>query len=118
MLAAAGLSRLGRGDLAAFVFAFEQMLPAVGQGALAVEARAGDERVAALVARLDDQPTALAVRAERALLAALEGGCQVPIGAYAELTAGRAAAGRAERHRGAEAASSCCAPSSARSTAP
>jgi len=85
VLAAAGLSRLARAGLAAFTFDYEQMLPAVGQGALAVETRAGDERVAALVARLSDRPTALAVRAERALLGALEGGCQIPIGAFAEL---------------------------------
>ena len=88
VLAAAGLARLGRSDLAAFVFELDAMLPAVGQGALAVETRAGDERVAALVACLDHEPTALAVRAERALLAALEGGCQIPIGAYAELRDG------------------------------
>lgn len=88
VLAAAGLARLGRSDLAAFVFELEAMLPAAGQGALAVETRAGDERVAALVACLDHEPTALAVRAERALLAALEGGCQIPIGAYAELRDG------------------------------
>jgi hydroxymethylbilane synthase len=85
VLAAAGLARLGRADLTAFAFTFEQMLPAVGQGALAVEARAGDERTAALLACLHDDPTALAVRAERALLGALQGGCQIPIGAHAEL---------------------------------
>jgi hydroxymethylbilane synthase len=88
VLAAAGLARLGRSDLVAFVFGLEEMLPAVGQGALAVETRAGDERVAALVACLDHEPTTLAVRAERALLAALEGGCQIPIGAHAELRDG------------------------------
>ncbi len=87
VLAAAGLDRLGRATLAAFAFAVDELLPAVGQGALAVEVRAGDERVAALVAGLDDRSTALAVRAERALLAALEGGCQAPIAAYAELDA-------------------------------
>ena len=92
VLAAAGLHRLGRADVAAFAFAFDEMLPAVGQGALAVETRAGDERVAALVAGLNDGPTALAVRAERALLAALEGGCQVPLGAHAELLGGSAGA--------------------------
>jgi len=87
VLAAAGLRRLGRADVAAFAFGFDQMLPAVGQGALAVETRAGDEHVGALVAGLNDGPSALAVRAERALLAALEGGCQVPLGAHAELVA-------------------------------
>ena len=88
VLAAAGLARLGCSDLVAFVFGLDKMLPAVGQGALAVETRAGDERVAALVACLDHEPTTLAVRAERALLAALEGGCQIPIGAHAELRDG------------------------------
>ena len=92
VLAAAGLARLGRADVAAFTFSFDEMLPAVGQGALAVETRAGDESVAALVAGLNDGPTALAVRAERALLAALEGGCQVPLGAHAELATGSAEA--------------------------
>ncbi len=85
VLAAAGLARLGRADLAAFAFTFEQMLPAVGQGALAVEVRTGDEPTAALLACLHDDPSALAVRAERALLGALQGGCQIPIGAHAEL---------------------------------
>jgi hydroxymethylbilane synthase len=85
VLAAAGLSRLGQSQLAAFAFGFEQMLPAVGQGALAVEGRAGDERVSALVAPVHHEPTALAVRAERALMRALEGGCQVPIAGLARL---------------------------------
>ena len=60
VLAAAGLARLGRAALAAFAFSFEEMLPAVGQGALAVEVRADDERTAALLACLHDGPTALA----------------------------------------------------------
>jgi hydroxymethylbilane synthase len=85
VLAAAGLSRLGQSQLAAFAFGFEQMLPAVGQGALAVEGRAGDERVSALVAPLHHEPTAVAVRAERALMHTLEGGCQVPIAALARV---------------------------------
>jgi hydroxymethylbilane synthase len=85
VLAVAGLRRLGRAETASFVFGFDEMLPAVGQGALAIETRARDERVAALVAPLDHRPTALAVRAERALMHRLEGGCQVPIGAQAQL---------------------------------
>jgi len=88
VLAVAGLRRLGRSDIVSFIFGFDEMLPAVGQGALAVEARAGDERVAALVTPLDHRPTALAVRAERALMRRLEGGCQVPIGAHGELAGG------------------------------
>jgi hydroxymethylbilane synthase len=83
ILAAAGLSRLGRADAATFAFDFDQMLPAVGQGALAIEARADHPRLGDLKAALGHPPAALAVRAERALLATLEGGCQVPIAAYA-----------------------------------
>jgi hydroxymethylbilane synthase len=86
ILAAAGLSRLGRSEVAGFAFRFDQMLPAVGQGALAIEARAEHPRRAELEAALGHQPTARAVVAERALLGALEGGCQVPIAAHAEWT--------------------------------
>jgi len=85
LLAAAGLHRLGQAELIAFVFSFDKMLPAVGQGALAVETRADDDRVAALVGTLDHEPTAIALRTERAIMHALEGGCQVPIAALAEL---------------------------------
>jgi len=87
ILAAAGLARLRQPELAAFAFSFEQMLPAVGQGSLAIEARAGDARVRALVTPLIHEPTSVAVEAERALMRALEGGCQVPIAGHAELTA-------------------------------
>jgi hydroxymethylbilane synthase len=93
VLAAAGLSRLGRSEVAGFAFAFDQMLPAVGQGALAIEARADHPSLDALRAALDHSPTALAVRAERALLGALEGGCQVPIAAHAQWSAGPGGAG-------------------------
>ena len=88
ILAAAGLSRLGRSDAVAFSFAFDQMLPAVGQGALAIEARADHPHVSELRAALEHRPTALAVSAERALLGTLEGGCQVPIAAHALWEAG------------------------------
>jgi hydroxymethylbilane synthase len=80
VLAAAGLSRLGWADRVAEYFAPEAMCPAVGQGALAIETRAGDERVFPL----DDLNVRNAVTAERALLKALGGGCQVPVGAHAE----------------------------------
>jgi hydroxymethylbilane synthase len=86
ILAAAGLARLEQFELASFAFAFRQMLPAVGQGSLAIEARAGDARVAALVAPLIHERSALAVRAERSLMHALEGGCQVPIAGFAEVS--------------------------------
>ncbi len=85
ILASAGLARLGQPELTAFAFTFEEMLPAVGQGALAVEVRAGDERVSRLVSPLMHRSSGLAVRAERSLMRALQGGCQVPIAAYAEL---------------------------------
>jgi hydroxymethylbilane synthase len=91
ILAAAGLSRLGRSEVAGFPFTFEQMLPAVGQGALAIEARADHPLLADLTGALDDPRTALAVRAERSLLGTLEGGCQVPIAAHAEWQAGEGA---------------------------
>ena len=81
VLAVAGLRRLGRGDVVSFHFALDDMLPAVGQGSLAVEVRRGDERACTLVRSLNHRPTSLAVRAERALLRRLEGGCQVPIAA-------------------------------------
>jgi hydroxymethylbilane synthase len=83
VLAAAGLARLEQPELAAFAFSFDQMLPAVGQGSLAIEARAGDTRVEALVTPLIHEPSSLAVRAERALMHRLEGGCQVPVAAHA-----------------------------------
>ncbi len=93
ILAAAGLARLARAGAAAFAFSFDELLPAVGQGSLALEARAGDERVGALLAPLADEEATLAVRAERALMRALQGGCQVPIAGYGELVAGEPAAG-------------------------
>jgi hydroxymethylbilane synthase len=83
VLAAAGLARLGRSAAAAFAFRFDEMLPAVGQGALAIEARSDHPRVSELRAALDHRPSALTVAAERALLRTLEGGCQVPIAAHA-----------------------------------
>ena len=81
VLAAAGLIRLdARQRIAAFLEP-PAWLPAAGQGAIAVQIRATDERLRALLSPLDHAPTRLAVTAERAFLAALEGGCQVPIGA-------------------------------------
>ena len=88
ILAAAGLHRLdARQHIGAYLEPPE-WLPAAGQGAIAVQVRAGDERMAPLAARLDDADTSMAVRAERAFLAALEGGCQVPIGALARVHEG------------------------------
>ncbi len=85
LLAVAGLKRLGREDAIGTVLAPAEFLPAVAQGAVGIERRAGDDRTAALVAPLNDQPTALCVAAERAMLAALDGTCRTPIGGLATL---------------------------------
>ena len=81
VLARAGLVRLGLADRITHVIAPDEMVPAAGQGALAVESRAADARVSLLLPLLEHRPTRLATLAERAFLARLEGGCQVPIGA-------------------------------------
>lgn len=88
VLAMAGLVRLGRGGEATDVFEPQAMLPAPGQGALAVECRSGDAELAALLAGADHPVTRAAVEAERALLAALEAGCSAPLGALAEVQDG------------------------------
>lgn len=88
LLARAGLLRLDRADVATEVLDPLQMLPAPGQGALALECRADDEATRAVLARLDDADTRAAVTAERALLAALEAGCSAPVGALAEVAWG------------------------------
>ena len=85
ILASAGLRRLGFHERIRADIAPEFSLPAVGQGALGIEARLGDARVAALVAPLDHPATSARVRAERAMNRHLQGGCQVPIAGYAEL---------------------------------
>jgi hydroxymethylbilane synthase len=87
VLARAGLARLGRLDEATEVLDPMQMLPAPGQGALAVECCTAGS-IADLVAVLDDPTTRSAVTAERSLLAALEAGCTAPVGAYAEAAEG------------------------------
>jgi hydroxymethylbilane synthase len=88
VLARAGLARIGRLDEATEVLDPLQMLPAPGQGALAVECRSGDADLVAVLAGLDDPHTRAAVEAERAVLATLEGGCSAPIGALAEVVEG------------------------------
>jgi len=85
VLAAAGVTRLGIADRMHVFLPPEQMLPAVAQGAIGVETRKDDTRVNALVDTLNHQETAICVAAERAFLARLEGGCQVPIAAHARL---------------------------------
>lgn len=83
VLAYAGLARIGRTELVSQIFEPDDMLPAPGQGALAVECRAGDTALTELLATIDHAATRAAVTAERSLLAALEAGCSAPVGAYA-----------------------------------
>jgi hydroxymethylbilane synthase len=83
VLAYAGLARIGHTDLVTEIFEPDDMVPAPGQGALAVECRADDHAMATLLATVDDPATRAAVTAERSLLAALEAGCSAPVGAYA-----------------------------------
>jgi hydroxymethylbilane synthase len=89
VLAAAGVHRLGFQARITEYFSPDAMCPAVGQGALAIEIRQGDERTERAVRPLDHVPTHQAVRAERALLRYLGGGCQLPIAAHAVATGGQ-----------------------------
>ncbi len=84
ILAAAGLTRLGKTQLVKQVLSEEFMCPAAGQGALGIEIRAGDEATRQHLAFLDDPAARATTTCERALLNKLGGGCQVPIGAFAE----------------------------------
>jgi hydroxymethylbilane synthase len=88
IMAAAGLHRAGFADRITEYLDPAVSLPAPGQGALAVEIRTADPAVAEVVGKVHHAPTAIAVDAERALLGALQGGCQVPIGAHARLNDG------------------------------
>ncbi|MER6530646.1 hydroxymethylbilane synthase [Streptomyces sp. NPDC001508] len=85
VLAAAGLSRLGRIDEVTDFLSVDMVLPAPGQGALAIECAADNADLIALLGELDDPFTRAAVTAERSLLAALEAGCSAPVGALADL---------------------------------
>lgn len=85
VLAKAGLIRLGRADVITEELNYSLFLPAVGQGALGVEIRAEDEETRGIIRKIHDQDTAICVEAERCLLAALEGGCQVPVAAVAQI---------------------------------
>lgn len=89
ILAYAGLHRLGLDERVSQIIPFDIMLPAVGQGAVAVEVRYRDDDVRDLTASLDDTPTRQCITSERAFLRRLEGGCQVPIGAHAALEDGQ-----------------------------
>ena len=85
ILASAGLQRMGQEKRISALIAIEQMLPAVGQGAIGVETRADDKSTIGIVSALNHEPTALACTAERSFLRALGGGCQLPIAGHAVL---------------------------------
>ncbi|GAA2284250.1 hydroxymethylbilane synthase [Streptomyces atrovirens] len=87
VLAAAGMNRIGRSDEVTDFLSVDTVLPAPGQGALAIECAADDAELIAALAELDDPFTRAAVTAERSLLAALEAGCSAPVGALADLLA-------------------------------
>jgi hydroxymethylbilane synthase len=85
ILAVAGVKRLGWGDKIASVLEPELSLPAIGQGAIGIECRIDDEPTQKIIAPLNHNESSICVRSERALLKKLEGGCQVPIAAYARI---------------------------------
>jgi hydroxymethylbilane synthase len=86
LLAVAGLKRLGRATAATAVLSLDEMLPAVAQGAIGVEQRVDDSRARELLAAIDHAPTTIAVAAERAMLAVLDGSCRTPIAGHASIT--------------------------------
>jgi hydroxymethylbilane synthase len=85
LLALAGLKRLGMADKATALLSTEEMVPAPGQGAIGIEIRSDDDAAKRWLAPLDHHPTRVAVTAERALLASLDGSCRTPIAALAEI---------------------------------
>ncbi|MHC4621011.1 MAG: hydroxymethylbilane synthase [Planctomycetota bacterium] len=89
IMACAGLHRLGLTDRISALLSPEEYLTAPGQGALAVQVRAGDSELAQVVSQLDDEPTRIAVQAERCVLAAMRGGCSIPLGVYAKVVDGK-----------------------------
>ncbi len=89
LLAFAGVHRLELDAHISEILSHDFILPAVGQGALAIETRDGDTDIISMVQQLNDPETELATKAERSLLRALEGGCQIPIGAFATFADGR-----------------------------
>jgi len=90
LLALAGLNRLGLAERASHILEPEEMLPAVGQGVVAITCRSNDSRVAGWLANVNHPPTTTRITAERALLAALDGSCRTPVGGYAEIFDGGA----------------------------
>ena len=88
LLALAGLKRLGRADAATAILSTDEFLPAVGQGIIAIEARADDARTRALLDAIDDRDSATALSCERAFLEVLDGSCRTPIAGHATVSAG------------------------------
>jgi hydroxymethylbilane synthase len=88
LLAAAGVKRMGWKERITELLSPEQFIPAIGQGAIGIEIRVNDTRVRTLIDELNDDQTATRIRAERALNEALQGGCQVPIAGYSEISHG------------------------------
>jgi len=88
LLALAGLKRLGLADKVTSLFDVDEFLPAVGQGAIAIEARADDAKTRGLLAAIDDADTATALSAERAFLGVLDGSCRTPIAGHARIAGG------------------------------
>jgi hydroxymethylbilane synthase len=89
LLALAGLKRLGLASAATAILPVDEFLPAVGQGIIAIESRESDDRTRALLAPINDADAAVALAAERAFLAVLDGSCRTPIAGHATVTAGR-----------------------------
>jgi hydroxymethylbilane synthase len=89
LLALAGLRRLGLAEAATAILDTEEFLPAVGQGIVALEARADDARTRALLDRINSPDDAIALAAERAFLTVLDGSCRTPIAGHARIAAGR-----------------------------
>lgn len=85
IVAAAGIHRMGWGERVTEFFPVDMIIPAIGQGALCIEWREDDKEVTNIIGELEHRDTSLPVRAERAFLRRLEGGCQVPLGAYAHI---------------------------------
>jgi hydroxymethylbilane synthase len=85
LLALAGLRRLGMADVATEILETDQLLPAVGQGAIGITGRAGDEKTFALLEKINHALTMDRLTAERSMLAALDGSCRTPIGGLAEI---------------------------------
>jgi hydroxymethylbilane synthase len=88
VLSKAGLVRLGWSQKITEALSTDISLPAVGQGAIAIESRVKDLEATEILGKLDDEETRTVIIAERALLAALQGGCQVPVGAWARMERG------------------------------